>query len=212
MNYKNGTSTRKTIIEGSKKYFLENGFTAVTYRELGQALNVNPNLISYHFSGKKKLGERILCDFFTAEDAVVEACRKEDYSPVLVYAIRNRIHYKILARNPSILRLYREVISSDFLRDIFFFIPDVRMQYSDFFNYYHLEKEYPDEYYSAMETASENEIIKRYEPEMYENDKFLFFIGSILPVFIGIDRKEIESSFKKAKEICLNADVDAFTF
>ena len=63
-----------------------------------------------------------------------------------------------------------------------------------------------------METASEVEIIKRFKKEMYEDDVFLYFIESILPIYIGVPESDIKDAFSKAKELLNDIDVMGFTF
>ena len=212
MNYKKGSDTKEVILRGSKEFFLENGFHAATYRKLGAYLEINPNLISYHFSSKKVLAETVLTDYFVAESRLLREHMEEAFSPMLKYAAQNRIHYKILASDEKLLRFYADVVSSDFLRDVFFSIPGIQDLHMDFFEYYGLEKKYPVAYYSAMETASECEIVKFFQPSLYEDDQFLDFVGSIYPVFLGVPEEEIEKAFRQAKDICERIDVKEFSF
>lgn len=212
MNYKKGSDTKEAILRGSKKFFLNSGFHAATYRKLGAYLEINPNLIIYHFSSKKLLAETVLTDYFIAENHLLQENMKDFFSPMQKYAAQNRIHYKILASNENLLRFYADVVSLDYLRDVFFSIPSVQDLHMDFFAYYGLEQKYPVAYYAAMETASEFEIVKTFQPSMYDDDLFLDFVGSIYPIFLGVPREEINEAFRDAKSVCERIDVKGFSF
>lgn len=212
MGYKKGDETRAAILKVAKKLFIETGYEATTFRKIGYALGINHNLITYHFSGKQTLAEEILVDFFVAEDKLLHTIAPKDISPIVTYAIRNRLHYKILSCNPDILRFYTDAVSSDFLQHIFLSIPGIWDSYTSIFSWYELPLRYPKEYYAAMETASEVEIIKRFKKEMYEDDVFLYFIESILPIYIGVPESDIKDAFSRAKELLNDIDVTGFTF
>lgn len=210
MSYKKGDETKAFILKGSKEYFLKNGFHSSTYRKLGEYLNINPNLITYHFSSKKLLAETILADFFEKESNLLAQYLEPDFSPMLKYAAQNRLHYKILSSDQDLLRFYAEAVSSNYLNEVFFHIPMVKDLHMNFFSFYGLEKRYPTSYYSIMETASEIEIVKIYHASMYEDDQFLDFVGSIYPVFLGVPREEIDQAFRDAKELCKQISVENF--
>ena len=213
MAYKKGIETKEAILRTAKKLFFETGYEATTFRKIGEELGINHNLVTYYFSGKQPLAEQILVDFFIEEDNILSKIFSgKNIDSICYYALKNRLHYKILARNPKVFRFYLEAVTSDFLHNVFLTIPGIWDSYEAIFAQYKLKKRYPKEYYASMETASEVEIIKRFKSEMYEDDVFLYFIESILPVYIGVPEEDIDKAFKKAKEMLKDVDVTGFTF
>ncbi len=59
-NIRNNTDTRSNIIQIASELFAENGFDAVSIRQISKAANVNIALISYHFGSKEGLFVAIL--------------------------------------------------------------------------------------------------------------------------------------------------------
>ncbi|MDD7972179.1 TetR/AcrR family transcriptional regulator [Roseinatronobacter alkalisoli] len=52
--------TRSKLIEAAAKLFSDNGFQAVSVREIAQAAGVNPALVNYHFGSKQQLFEEVI--------------------------------------------------------------------------------------------------------------------------------------------------------
>jgi TetR/AcrR family transcriptional regulator len=57
-----GTSPciRQALVDAARKLFAERGFTAASLRQVAEAANVNPAMISYYFGGKEGLYEAVL--------------------------------------------------------------------------------------------------------------------------------------------------------
>lgn len=212
MAYQKGMETKTKILKGSKKLFLTEGFTKSTFKKIGEYLNINSNLITYYFSNKKTLAKYVLIDFFDAERNLVDQYIKETYSPMLTYAIRNRVHYQILADNPNILNFYSEAVSAGLLHNIFNQIPYIKKMYSDFFAYYDVKKEYEDSYFIYLELGSEREILLHFKPEMYNDETFIRFITSIFPLLVGIPNTVVLEELEQSKLICSNLNLSQFTF
>lgn len=212
MAYKKGEETRNLILSESKKIFLDLGYKKTTYKILGEHLNINQNLISYYFSGKGRLAQYILEDFFNAEDIFIKNHCANTQSPMVFYAMHNRIHYRIFAENEKILTFYSEVIAENLLNDIYCNIDSAKKLYHAFFDYYNAELIYPYSYYMHMEVASETQIMKYFTPDLAYDEQFLRFVLSVFPKFIGIKDEEIISAVEQSKILCQNISTKEFSF
>lgn len=212
MSYKKGLETKKIILKGSKELFLSEGFEKSTFKKIGDYLNINSNLITYHFSNKKTLAKYALIDFIQAENNFVAKFVLESYSPMLFYTIRNRIHCQILAQNPNIFRFYSEAVSYGLLHNTLQQIPYVKKLYQDFFAYYNIKKQYDDSYFMYLELGSEREILLHFKPEMAKDEVFIKFISSIFPRVIGLEDKVIDESLILSKKLCEEINIENFVF
>lgn len=212
MAYKKGEVTKQLIIKGSKELFLSCGYNKSTYKKIGDYLQINPNLIPYYFSSKKRLAQYVIHDFFDAESSITDLYVQKKYDPMLNYAIHNRIHYRILAQNPGLLLFYSEAVADNLLPDIFWHIHSVTSLYNDFFSYYQPKDLYPSKYYIRMEIASEQEILRDFSPSFAYDDLFINFVSSIFPRMVQVPEENISTSLQKAKHICSNIDLSHFEF
>lgn len=212
MAYKKGIETRMQILHGSKELFLKYGYTDTTYKKIGEYLDINQNLITYHFSSKGMLAKYVLIDAFEAETRIVKENSKSEYSPMLLYMIYNRIHYKILAQNPGFALFYAQAIEENLLSKPFFQIPRIKSLYTTFFDYYGIPKKYPDKYYFAMELGSEREIMLHFKPELGFDDEFIKFVASVFPKFINIPDEAIEEASIASRKIVDKLDFKNFKF
>lgn len=212
MAYKKGLETRKQILEGSKELFLSNGYIDTTYKKIGEYLGINQNLITYHFSNKGTLAKYVLIEFFEAEAKIVDELTKAEYSPMLIYTIYNRIHYKTLSQNPQIAVFYGQAIEDNLLSKSFSQIPTVKSMYNNFFEYYSIKREYPDMFYYAMETGSEREIMLHFTSDMGIDETFLRFVASVFPKFIELPDEIIDDALTESKKIIDKLDFYDFKF
>ena len=56
----NAAQTRQKLIEAAGEKFAQNGFRAVSVRDIASAAKVNPALIAYHFGNKEGLFEEVM--------------------------------------------------------------------------------------------------------------------------------------------------------
>lgn len=212
MAYKKGLETRKQILDGSKELFLSNGYIDTTYKKIGEHLGINQNLITYHFSNKGALAKYVLIEFFEAEAKIVNKFIKPEYSPMLIYTIYNRVHYKILSQNPQIAVFYAQVIEENLLSKSYSQIPRIKSMYNNFFAYYPIKRKYPDMFYYAMETGSEREIMLHFTSDMGVDETFLRFVASVFPKFIELPNEIIDDALTESKKIIDKLDFYDFKF
>lgn len=70
------------IMSAAIPLFAENGFAAVSVKEIAETANVNIALISYHFGGKENLYSTILEVQFELVDTIIDLIRKEENCPI----------------------------------------------------------------------------------------------------------------------------------
>lgn len=76
--YENGNFTRKTILDISKKLFLEKGFHETSNEDICRAAHVNRSAIRYHFRDKENLRYEVLWQIFMEYRAIASRyCQEE---------------------------------------------------------------------------------------------------------------------------------------
>ena len=58
--HSSSAATRQRLIEAAARKFAQNGFRAVSIRDIASAAEVNPALINYHFGGKEGIFEEVI--------------------------------------------------------------------------------------------------------------------------------------------------------
>lgn len=212
MHYKNGQETKNAIIQGCKALFLTEGYRNVTFKRIGEALDLNPSLITYYFQNKKNLASLVLDDFFQAEFLFLREHVPEVKSPMTMYALQNRIHYSFLASHPSFLAFYKETVDMGLLHPIFEKNPSIVYIYTSFFKTYEIEKIYDSGYYNRMEMGSECEILRHFYPGLEQDETFIRFISSVFPSFIRLSQSIIDEGLEQSKKIMETIDLSQFVF
>ena len=90
--------TRTKLIDAGTRLFAQRGFAAVSIRELSQAANTNPAMISYYFGGKEGLYAAVLEAQFQIVRDILEETSKLPLSPL----------DRIKAYAAAVLRVHRQ--------------------------------------------------------------------------------------------------------
>lgn len=78
--YGNGTTTRKIILDASKKLFYEKGFHETSYDDICKAAHVNRGSIYYHFKEKENIRYEVLWELTRdCHNIAVEYCDSDKY-------------------------------------------------------------------------------------------------------------------------------------
>lgn len=113
--YENGNFTRKTILDISKKLFLEKGFHETSNEDICRAAHVNRSAIRYHFRDKENLRYEVLWQIFMEYRAIASRyCQEEVDRRIVTYVICDNNNntlvfdtvYKALRMNPDMHPLF----------------------------------------------------------------------------------------------------------
>lgn len=78
--YENGMTTRKLILDASKKLFYEKGYHETSYEDICKVAHVNRGSIYYHFKEKENIRYEVLWELtWKCYDLAKEYCDQEKY-------------------------------------------------------------------------------------------------------------------------------------
>lgn len=97
-------STRSRLLSEAKRLLAERGFARTTIRDIGQAADINPTAIRYHFGSKRALIEAVLDDAAAvARTYLLQPVQEMGATQQIESMLRGA--YELAADNPDIVRL-----------------------------------------------------------------------------------------------------------
>lgn len=211
-----GRATKNKIIKASKKVFLEEGIENGTYAKIGEAADVDPNLITYHFGSKAELAKIIIEEYNGKLWAYYRACLEEIHqtlSPIETYCLIVRLNCKIVLSNAKFARFYKDCLEQRIFDVNFFAGEDTAQMYENLFEHYNVTNEALKKYWHHIEYAHLREymylIIDKQDDHLEEF--FTLFCFSMLQI-IRVPEDEICEAFSKAKTLCDKIDISKFKF
>ena len=210
MAYKKGDEAKEAILNAATKLFIERGYFATTYTAIGEEAGINRSLTTYYYSEKKKLAEMVMLKILKEETSFVGNFLTKAYSPMLKYAISDRIHFRIMTQNNNVYRFYAEAVSQGLAANIFEANMPYRPLYEEMAKYYHISMEYPREYYSMLASGLEYRLVQTFPSVLAADETLLRFVISTLPLSMGVPKEEVLYSIEKSKDLC--KDIETYNF
>ncbi len=106
MAYNKSEQFRETLVNVSKKLFLENGFEKTTMRQIAKECGVNQALAYYYHANKASLALEIFSEYMSQFENTLSTYVSEEKSPVLFLLLRARLVIRELQGNPQALDFY----------------------------------------------------------------------------------------------------------
>lgn len=141
--YENGLSTRKIILDVSKKLFLEKGFHETSTEDICRAAHVNRSAIHYHFKDKENLRYEIIWELLMGYRATAAK-----YCPdsSLEFTAAIYLSWCHVIKNPSIRKFH-----TDYSKDYPVYIPNQPLPTYYRLLYFHIFEEiWPMEKISSL--------------------------------------------------------------
>lgn len=88
-------SRREEILKAANGFFMKQGYTKTSMRQIAQEANVSLGLVSYHFNGKREIAMEVLQIVFGKIKKVAQMYVDQNKDPFLYSALLVRLNYKI---------------------------------------------------------------------------------------------------------------------
>lgn len=110
-------SRREEILKAANGFFMKQGYTKTSMRQIAQEANVSLGLVSYHFNGKREMAMEVLQIVFGKIKKVAQMYVDQNKDPFLYSALLVRLNYNVFS-SPRYLQFYKDVLRDDIFFDV----------------------------------------------------------------------------------------------
>ncbi|AWI24558.1 TetR/AcrR family transcriptional regulator [Flavobacterium pallidum] len=183
------TDRKSEIINISASLFKEKGYSAVTMRDIAQALDIKAASLYNHIKSKQEILELIIIEIAEEYTHTIRMIEASDESAVSKIEKVIQLHIDITVRNPEALAS----LNNDWMH-----LPDTQLQY-----FLHMREEYEDIFRSIIKKGIAHGEIRNHNAEVM----IFTILSTIRTLYLWYGKKKDFSANileKNLKEILLH--------